>query len=334
MHDDDSRFRRWGALVIASTLVPVLLCGVSIAAGPRANAATYTIGPPIDVRVVRLHTALSVSWSPPSGGGSIDGYIVTANNRVHGGEQCVADGTTNCVVAPLINKTRYGVRVQAAYKEVTDGGAVTWIPIGQESKTVRAAPTTAQDCTYVGTYANLQGCDLSGANLSSQDLDSADLEGTNLTDANLNGANLAVADLTDAVLNGTNLSSTFFNQTNLTGESFAGADLFNATLDNESMTGIDFAGSSAGEITFISVVFDQANLAGAELEDSHFDYSSFTDADFDNVDLTDASMGQDNLSGATFSGATVTGIDWTDTTCPDGTNSDASSPQTCDGHGD
>jgi uncharacterized protein YjbI with pentapeptide repeats len=325
-------------MVRVRTLAGLLLfmgAGTVVVHPQPVGAAKPTIGPPTNVQITPVHTALSVSWTPATNGASqISGYIVTATHRGLTSETCeVYNPQTSCAVGGLVNGKRYRVSVQPAAEEVTDGGPMLY-PIGKASNRAFGVPTTAQNCAYLGEYANLQGCDLTGATLSNMLLYDADFEGTELTDADLDGANLAAADLSGAILTGANLSNTFFNMSVLTGESFADVQLFNATFDNESYPGMSFAGAEADEITFISGTFDHADLAGASLENSHFDYSSFTGADFDNADLTDASIGQDDLTGATFSGTTVAGVAWNYTTCPDGTSSTASSPQTCDGHGD
>lgn len=59
-----------------------------------------------------------------------------------------------------------------------------------------------------------------------------------------------------------------------------------------------------------------ANLRGADL----------SGASLRNVDLTGADLTAADLTGADVAGAVLEGVVWGDTTCPDGTNSDASAP--------
>ena len=70
----------------------------------------------------------------------------------------------------LRNSHRYNVKV-VAYNVVGHGRPATH---------AGEAPTTAQNCAYVGPYGNLQGCNLSFADLTGTDLTQADLVGTSL----------------------------------------------------------------------------------------------------------------------------------------------------------
>ncbi len=138
--------------------------GVFISLPTGAYAAkAQTIGPPTNVRVIPLHTAVSVSWTAPNSttGQQIDGYIVTATR---GGSKftCDAVGTTSCVVSSLVNGENYRLSVAAAARAMHGD----WVPIGKPSPRITVKPTAAQNCSYFGNFANLQGCDLTNANLS------------------------------------------------------------------------------------------------------------------------------------------------------------------------
>ena len=96
-------------------------------------------------------------------------------------------------------------------------------------------------CTNLVPFADLAGCDLSGANLAFANLVGADLSGANLSGAILglaflSGANLAGANLAGAFLDAAFLDGAVLTEANLAGAilSFAnlvGADLSNAALD-------------------------------------------------------------------------------------------------------
>jgi uncharacterized protein YjbI with pentapeptide repeats len=310
--------------------------GVSIRLPAQAFAAkAQAIGPPTNVRVIPLHTAVSVSWTAPNNttGQQIDGYIVTATHGYATTVTCDANGTTSCVVAPLVNGENFHISVVAARALRGDGGLYGWIPIGKPSRKITVKPTTAQNCSYFGYFANLQGCDLSNANLSGLVLTDADMAGVNLTNANLNGTNLAVVDLQSATLTGTNLSQAFFNRTVLTGDNLSGAKLHAADFYETDMSGLDVSGADLSGSSLISGHLNGTNLTNANLTGASLGSSTLTNANLSGANLTNGTLGQDNLTGANFSGATLTGVTWNASTCPDGTNSSTYSPQTCVGHG-
>ena len=66
-------------------------------------------------------------------------------------------------------------------------------------------------------YVNLQGLDLSGANLQNTDLNMAKLQGVDLSGANLVETHLNKANLRFALMAGANLKGAFLNQANLQG---------------------------------------------------------------------------------------------------------------------
>jgi uncharacterized protein YjbI with pentapeptide repeats len=73
--------------------------------------------------------------------------------------------------------------------------------------------------------ADLQGADLSDANLRNADLLQTDLSGANLTGADLRGATLGFTDLSGASLTGANLSGAIFEAAIFSGAFLIGADL-------------------------------------------------------------------------------------------------------------
>jgi uncharacterized protein YjbI with pentapeptide repeats len=324
--------RRRRTLTMACALV--VAAGVTIGVPGAANAAKVVIRP-TGVQVVPLHTALAVSWTAPAntGGQQIDGYIVTATLRKISSSSCIADNSTSCAVAALVNGDKYSVTVMAAVAIRRAGGIIGWVPIGKRSARVWAIPTSAQNCSYFGNFANLQGCNLSNMNLSNDLLDESDMAGTNLTNANLSNANLAVADLQGATLTGTILSGAFFNATQLTGDNLSGADLHGADFYQTTMSGLDLSSADLSGSIFNSGNLTGTNLTGANLTGASVGGSTLINTMLSDANLTGASFGQDNLTGADFSGAILTGVIWNFSICPDGTNSSSYSPQTCIGHG-
>jgi uncharacterized protein YjbI with pentapeptide repeats len=90
-------------------------------------------------------------------------------------------------------------------------------------------------------YVNLKGAKLSGVNLSHANLSNADMEGVNLYKANLYLAGLRSANLHDADLGRVNLSYAdltyaSLRNTNLNGANLTGADLRDADLRDANLT--------------------------------------------------------------------------------------------------
>jgi hypothetical protein len=131
--------------------------------------------------------------------------------------------------------------------------------------------------------------------------------------ADFSGCNLAYADLSSA-----SLANATFTGAALTGTVLAHADLTGADLSGVTMPGSDLTGAHLAGADLTSSVLTGAHLAGAVL----------TSATVTGADLTGA-----DLTGADFSAADVSGVIWSATTCPDGSLSSASSPETCIGHG-
>lgn len=137
---------------------------------------------------------------------------------------------------------------------------------------------------------------VAGANLTNANLSGAKLTNGNLSDANLAGANLIY--VASGFITGT--PAALPNEWHLLGGYLIGpyANLTYANLFREPMTGFNLSG---------------ANLSGANLSGSN--------------------LAGANLSGANLYNPNPAGVTWSNTTCPDGTNSSAYSPQTCIGHG-
>ena len=198
-------------------LVAMALVGVAPAtAGAAAQAKPKPKpGAPAHLSVISADTALIVSWSAPthSGTSPITNYtIVDHEYRGHAGP-CAMTGPTSCIVTGLINGRANTVLVKA----VNSSGA------GPKAKGT-GIPTAAQNCSYVGPWANLQSCDLSYTSLAGYDLTGADLDSANLYADNLSGA-----DLTNAGVLGTDLAYDILASTDLQGATLAGADLSNIT---------------------------------------------------------------------------------------------------------
>jgi uncharacterized protein YjbI with pentapeptide repeats len=294
---------------------------------------------PTDVQAVGVNAHVDVSWTAPSddGGTPITSWLVTA---IPGSSTCQESGHTYCALSDRAGRT-YSISVQASNAVGMSG----------ESNTVKATPSSAQNCSFVGPYADLEGCDLSnamllganltGANLTGVNLSGANLTGSNLTNANiskammddltLTGADLFGANLTDSVLTGAVLQSCDLTDANL-----AGADLPNTDLEGVSSSGITsnpislptnwrlingyLIGPNAN-LTEADLSF--ADLSNTDLSSANLIHANLADADVSNADLSKADLSFADLSSADLSGANVSRADlntviWFELLCTDG----------------
>ena len=269
-------WRKALGVVFCALLVMVGIGSVPGNAG--ASPGHVKPGIPIGAAVTSADTALVVSWSPPASSGSsaIQGYVVVVHQgRVH--PTCTMTAATTCLAAGLTNGRPVTIRIRA-YNGVGSG----------KSAYVAGIPGTAQNCSYVGAYANLQGCNLSFAVLTGRDLTGANLTGADLYDVSLQGANLTNANLTSADLEYVSLSGA-----SLQGARLAGADV--AHLTSGGVTGTPASlptgwGIGGGYLMGPGVNLSFADLSGAVLPAA---------------DLTGASFYDANLSGATLSAPTT-----------------------------
>lgn len=91
------------------------------------------------------------------------------------------------------------------------------------------------------TWADLQGANLHGRDLSSTDFSNADLSGANLSRSNLSSSLFISADLSHADLHGSHLDSTKLRSANLSFANFTASYLFNANFDNSTLLRTVFA---------------------------------------------------------------------------------------------
>ena len=104
------------------------------------------------------------------------------------------------------------------------------------------------------------------------------------------------------------------------GDSFVNGYLIqpNADLHNADLTGANLTAANLTGTNLFGAILTGANLQGANLTNTMLRAATLTNA---------------NLTGATLNTPFLSGVTWSNTTCPDGTNSSAYSPQTCVGHG-
>ncbi len=149
------------------------------------------------------------------------------------------------------------------------------------------------------------GADLQGADLSFADLRTAALANADLRLANLWFTQLRDADLAGANLSGSDIWQGDFSGANLTGAVWVNSSISETNLSGANLSFADLRGWYAGELQAGGASFANANLDG-----------SFFAARLDNTDFTSASLRgvrfgtdvlQTNLVGANFFGADLTG---------------------------
>ena len=320
------------------TLVITALVGMAPAVAGAAPAHVMKKpGAPTAMTVVSADTALIVSWSAPTSPGTspISGYAVSARG-VHEHPTCSMTGPTSCIATGLINGRPDTFKIRA----INGSGDGT-------AGYVAGIPGAAQNCSYVGPWANLQECNfaftsLSGTDLTGADLQYADLEGTNLSETTLTGANLTGADLQyigSGGVSGTPAAlpagwavgggylfgpGVSLDWADLSGITFPAADLTGADLEGANLTG-----DALGAVTSFSTAdLEFADLSGTDLQGARLagaDLSSVSSGGVTGIPASlptgwglaggylvgpDASLswGTD-LAGATFPAADLTGAD-------------------------
>ena len=307
-------------VLLSGSLTAILIPGAAGAA-PRIKKP----GAPTALVLTPVNTAIAASWSAPlsDGGSAVINYVAKAGNGIH--HPCVSTGPTSCIASGLKNGKSYVVKVQAV--NVKGPGRVARLS---------AVPTTAQNCAYVGPYANLQNCnhpDLFAANLTDANLSGADLSNDSLYYTNFTGANLSGADLT-----GAGAQNATFTDANLTDAILTDADLTNATLTGATLTGATLTDTTLNNETSSGIVGTPSTLPsgwslvggflvgpgadlyaqdlsgltfppGADLEGVHIYYTSFAGDDLTGADFTGASGDNADFANATLTGANFTNAD-------------------------
>ncbi len=229
-----------GFVAVTATAAGATGTGVRVPAKPTALVVTSA------------NTALSVAWAAPvtDGGRPVTRYTATATLKGQPTETCTTSTTMSCVITGIVNplgkaKNIYKVAVTAT-NSVGTGRAAT----------SHATGTTAVDCAYVGEFGNLQGCDLSGVNLSP----GGNLTGANLTGTDLAGADLAYVHMPDAILTDANLTGA-----DLVGTVAQAADLSGADLSDVDLEGADLISAVLTSASLVDANLTNADLVGADL---------------------------------------------------------------------
>jgi uncharacterized protein YjbI with pentapeptide repeats len=156
--------------------------------------------------------------------------------------------------------------------------------------------------------------DLNGANLSRADLMDADLSKVKLNKANLSSADLTDADFSEATLSGANLSKAnlagaYLSKANLNGANLRGANLSVADLSQATLTKADLSEADLSEATLRKANLSGAVLHKADLMCALLDVANLSEANLSGANLSEAYLGGANLNKANLSGADLTRVD-------------------------
>ena len=160
-------------------------------------------------------------------------------------------------------------------------------------------------CLGIGSFVEIVGKFLSGANLSS-----ANLSGVNLSGANLSNANLSSANLSDANLIGANLSSANLINANLIDANLIDANLSNANLSSANLSSADLRGVNLSGADLIHAYLGGADLIHADLSGTNLSGADLIHADLSGTDLSYTDLSGVNLSGTNLSGTNLSNIKW------------------------
>lgn len=177
----------------------------------------------------------------------------------------------------------------------------------RREKTESSSDTSAQVKQLLETKqcvrCNLQGADLSSANLKGANLEGADLQGANLQKAKLEGAylvgaNLEKANLTQANLSGVNLALSSVSEAILEKADLSAANLQGVSLAKANLQGAKISAPAMLQNADLS----NANLKNANLEGAMLVSANLEGADLQGADLGDTSVKLSGIPGNYSSG--------------------------------
>jgi Pentapeptide repeats (8 copies) len=262
------------------------------------------------------------SPSPPPGGGAISG-----NNFVSSGTFPLGDTLLACNASDGKDSTpQNGANAQTSYFHVivTDPPATLTVP-----PTQLARATSSSGATVIYAPGPVTAVENGEADTPICSVDKVSVPLTlpdGSSDGFVSGGTFPVggttvtcgAPVNDDPTNPGPQQSFSVIVTNTPCAALAGCNLHGLDLSNAILAGADL--SSGTDLSYANL--NKADLSGADLS-----FANLSGANLNRVDLTGA-----NLTGAITTGANFNRVTWSNTTCPDGTNSSASTPGTCLGH--
>jgi uncharacterized protein YjbI with pentapeptide repeats len=150
--------------------------------------------------------------------------------------------------------------------------------------------------------------DWSGCNKQVLQLDGSDLSAANLQGTFLSGTSFASAKLTDA-----NMQMSELVRTSLKAADLSGANLEKSLSSRADFTGAILKGARLVKAEFLRVSFDGADLSGADLTEGEFSRNTFIKANLTGANLTGAMLPRATLHDAIVAGASFkrTYLYWT-----------------------
>ena len=166
-------------------------------------------------------------------------------------------------------------------------------------------------------HVNLNGFDLSNANLLGADLCCASLEGANLENADLIEADLSYANLKNANLKGAflnkaslrhaNLENANLSKTNLKRTDLRYADLILANLNSSRAEYADLGCADLRQADLEEADLRRSNLEYADLKYANLGCAYLVNANLEHAELKNANLSQANLMHASLRDANLTG---------------------------
>lgn len=166
-------------------------------------------------------------------------------------------------------------------------------------------------------HVNLNGFDLSDANLKRADLCCASLEGANLENADLIEADLSYANLENANLKGAVLNKADLRHANLRYVDLSKANLKRTDLRYADLKFANLSGSRAEHADLGCADLRHANLEEADLRRSNLEYADLkyanlgcaylVNANLEHAELENANLSQANIMGTSLRDANLTG---------------------------
>ena len=119
-----------------------------------------------------------------------------------------------------------------------------------------------------------------------------------------------------------------------TGVDLHGLDLTGHDFSNQVLVGYNLSGANLTIANLRGAILIGANLSGATLQAAYLNFANLSGANLQNAtlfraNLSGADLSGADLSGADLGGATTIGIILDNTICPDGSNSNTRTPQSC-----
>jgi uncharacterized protein YjbI with pentapeptide repeats len=155
--------------------------------------------------------------------------------------------------------------------------------------------------------AQLQGANLTRAELQKADLEGAQVQGAVLKFARLEGALLRSAQLQDSDLGEANLQDAVLTEAQLQRARLGGAMLKSSNLVRAILQGADAGGVQLQSAALVQAQFQGANLGGARLQGADLTNSNLEGADLTLAELQGVNFLQASLKGANLEAAQLQG---------------------------